>query len=139
MITLTILAGPQEGETLTLQGDRIEIGRGTEGDLVLNDRSVSRRHCVIERQEDHFIVTDLRSANSTFLNGDRTAPVHTQRIQANDELTLGFLLGVSCLAGEYHLDRKNHRSSTVAAKKTLDKLFRIFVLTANRSWSADVV
>ncbi len=89
MITLTILIGPEAGKTFTLQGDRIEIGRGAECDLVLKDRSISRRHCVIERQGDNFVATDLQSTNSTFLNDDRTASIHAQIIQTNDELTLG--------------------------------------------------
>lgn len=89
MITLTILTGPEAGKTFTLDNDRIEIGRGAECDLVLNDRSISRRHCVIERQGDNFVATDLQSTNSTFLNDDRTVSVHKQLIQAKDELTLG--------------------------------------------------
>lgn len=89
MITLTILIGPEAGKTLTLQGERIEIGRGSECDLVLNDRSVSRRHCLIERREDNFVATDLQSTNATFLNDDHSAPIQDQIIQVNDELTLG--------------------------------------------------
>ena len=89
MIVLTILVGPEAGATLTLQGNRIELGRGAECDLVLDDRSVSRRHCVIERQADNFVVIDLDSTNSTFLNDDLLTPHQAHIIQAKDELTLG--------------------------------------------------
>ncbi|MBL8115317.1 MAG: FHA domain-containing protein, partial [Acidobacteria bacterium] len=50
--------------------DEIKIGRtSARNDLVLDDLSVSREHAVISRNGDVFTVTDLRSANGTFVNG----------------------------------------------------------------------
>ena len=48
------------------------LGRDAAADLVVPDRMASRTHCVIERRQDKFVLTD-RSANGTFLSidGDR--------------------------------------------------------------------
>ena len=48
------------------------VGRDATADLVVPDRMASRTHCVIERRQDKFVLTD-RSANGTFLSidGDR--------------------------------------------------------------------
>lgn len=48
------------------------MGRDATADLVVPDRMASRTHCVIERRQDKFVLTD-RSANGTFLSidGDR--------------------------------------------------------------------
>ncbi len=46
------------------------IGRTPESDIFLKeDRRVSRQHAVIHRPPTAFILTDLNSANGTFLNG----------------------------------------------------------------------
>jgi adenylate cyclase len=48
------------------------VGRDATADLVVPDRMASRTHCVIERRQDKFVLTD-RSANGTWLSidGDR--------------------------------------------------------------------
>jgi len=48
------------------------IGRDATTDLVVPDRMASRTHCVIERRQDKFVLTD-RSANGTYISvdGDR--------------------------------------------------------------------
>ena len=48
------------------------VGRDATADLVVPDRMASRTHCVIERRQDKFVLTD-RSANGTYLSidGDR--------------------------------------------------------------------
>ncbi|NJL95122.1 MAG: FHA domain-containing protein, partial [Anaerolineae bacterium] len=38
------------------------------------ERGVSRQHVVLRRQNDTVILIDLKSANSTFLNGQRLVP-----------------------------------------------------------------
>jgi adenylate cyclase len=48
------------------------VGRDATADLVVPDRMASRTHCVIERRQARFVLTD-RSANGTYLSidGDR--------------------------------------------------------------------
>ena len=73
---------------LRLPTDRqILIGRDEGNDLRLFDRSVSRRHARLGYEARHFMLTDLGSANGTWLNGQAvTQPVVLQR---GDRLQLG--------------------------------------------------
>ena len=43
-------------------------GRSPQCDIPLNDQSASRRHCSLEARGDGIVVTDLGSANGTFIN-----------------------------------------------------------------------
>jgi pSer/pThr/pTyr-binding forkhead associated (FHA) protein len=69
---LVIGSGPQEGREIALPGGRMVIGRANAGaafDIALPDRSVSRPHAQVERVDDHYVLTDLGSANGTLVNG----------------------------------------------------------------------
>ncbi|WP_425093574.1 type VI secretion system-associated FHA domain protein TagH [Tropicimonas sp. S265A] len=63
---------PGNSGPVTMQGQSLTIGRAPENDLALPDpeRSISKRHCVLEERGDGFIVIDI-SANGTFLNYDK--------------------------------------------------------------------
>ena len=66
---LVLNQGEQAGEWV-LTRDTISIGRVPESDLCLKeDGRVSRQHAVIHRAPTAYILTDLNSANGTFLNG----------------------------------------------------------------------
>src|SRR3712207_223771 len=65
---LVVLAGPLEGMTLPFTSDELTIGRESSNHLPIDDRSVSRRHCVIAREGERFRVRDLESHNGTLVN-----------------------------------------------------------------------
>lgn len=56
------------------------------------DMGVSRRHLILSRDHDTISVTDLGSANSTYLNGQRLNPNEARILRDNDELRLGRLV-----------------------------------------------
>ena len=57
---------------LELSKPVLTVGRGTANDLVLNDTSVSRFHCVIKKQDDgRFAIADRGSTNGVVVNGKR--------------------------------------------------------------------
>lgn len=58
--------------SLSEEHPSLVVGRDATVDLVVPDRMASRTHCVIERRQDKFVLTD-RSANGTYLSidGDR--------------------------------------------------------------------
>jgi len=47
------------------------VGRDAECDVSLTNRSISRRHALVEKSADGWWVRDLGSANGTFLGGVR--------------------------------------------------------------------
>jgi WD40 repeat protein len=65
----------------------IVIGRATDCDLVLDDPSVSRRHCRLTRGAEGWLVEDLGSANGTLVDDARADPVLP--VSATGALTVG--------------------------------------------------
>jgi len=62
-----VVAGTEQRYALA-EGERLTIGRMNECEIVLTDQAVSRRHFSVEAHGDSLIVTDLDSANGTFVN-----------------------------------------------------------------------
>jgi hypothetical protein len=80
--------GPTSQITFELVRGRMTIGRKPENDIALEwDKAVSRRHAELELVAGSWFVSDLDSANGTFVNGtkvDRKRALHT-----GDELRIG--------------------------------------------------
>jgi hypothetical protein len=51
----------------------INIGRGTDNQIVLDDPTVSRQHAWIKAEDEGFVVFDVGSGNGTFVNDERVA------------------------------------------------------------------
>jgi pSer/pThr/pTyr-binding forkhead associated (FHA) protein len=52
---------------------RAVVGRDPECNVILSSRSVSRRHALVERIGEGWVVRDLGSANGLFVEGKRVA------------------------------------------------------------------
>lgn len=83
---LVAINGSKKGTTFSLTAKEITIGRESASVVPLNHGSVSRRHCVIEREGNDFRVRDLGSSNGTFVNGQ---PVNEKILQHADQLRIG--------------------------------------------------
>ncbi len=51
--------------------DGMVFGREEGADIVVDDKRLSRKHCSIALQDNHFLIKDLGSANGTFVNGQK--------------------------------------------------------------------
>jgi hypothetical protein len=71
MATLRLV--PASGSAIEIDSERVVVGRDAKCDVVVNDVSVSRKHARIERWGSNWAVIDQRSANGTFLDGQRVA------------------------------------------------------------------
>src|SRR5581483_2730539 len=67
--TLQILSGLESGRIHVLLGPETVIGRGAQCDLIIDDASLSRRHCRVFRSGDSFVIEDLGSRNGTRVDG----------------------------------------------------------------------
>ncbi len=75
------------GSGFQLIGPSITIGRAADNDIVIDDNTVSRHHARLDMQASTYILTDLGSANGTWVNGRRlSAPVV---LQAGDSIRFG--------------------------------------------------
>ena len=83
--TLRWIDGPLAGRQEKI-GLRVRIGRETDNDIELKLASVSRHHAVLEWTSSTYQITDLGSANGTFVNGTRIA--QPTPLQSGDTVTL---------------------------------------------------
>ena len=79
--TLTIVKGPQVGQTFELDQAEITLGRDPKNSVFLNDMTVSRRHAKMDLTNVSaglVTIEDLRSLNGTWVDGAivNGAPLH---------------------------------------------------------------
>jgi len=82
---LVAIAGPLEGAVFPLEAD-LSIGREKTNAISVEDRVLSRRHCLIQRDKDQFSIRDLDSSNGTYVNG---LPVTTHILKDGDQIKAG--------------------------------------------------
>jgi hypothetical protein len=73
LAAFAIQAGPGTGQELPIHTPVVSIGRGRQNDVVLADDSVSTTHARVEFADGAWRITDLDSANGTFVESERLA------------------------------------------------------------------
>ena len=82
---LIVQSGPDSGKTFQLaEGDNV-IGR-SEGSIILSDPLVSRRHAVLRRSGEGFIIYDLGSVAGTVVDG---VEVTGDDLKGGDKIVVG--------------------------------------------------
>src|SRR3954468_17498543 len=71
---LIIIRGTPQGHRFFLTQDEMTIGRDATADICLADQSISRKHAKVIKSEGKYKMTDLGSANGTWINDRRVAP-----------------------------------------------------------------
>jgi serine phosphatase RsbU (regulator of sigma subunit)/pSer/pThr/pTyr-binding forkhead associated (FHA) protein len=87
--TLQIMHGPMTGRLFRLDRDVMVVGRNPDCDVVLQPKSVSRRHAVVSRNGTNFEVKDLGSTRGTIVNGQKLTD--TALLKDGDTLQIGEL------------------------------------------------
>ena len=73
---LQIVSGPLSGRVYKIDREVMVIGRNPDCDLVLDPKSVSRRHAAIVHRSGEYVLKDIGSTRGTYVNGLRlTQPV----------------------------------------------------------------
>jgi Nif-specific regulatory protein len=75
--------------TYFLTDAEIRIGRDPSNSLAISDLSLSRRHCVLSREQDSYKICDLDSRNGTFVNGGAVSEAslcHGDRISVGESV-----------------------------------------------------
>jgi ABC-type multidrug transport system fused ATPase/permease subunit len=99
---LMVQNGPESGKTFALDRPLLVIGRQAGSDIRLNDSRVSRRHLQIENRNGELFVTDLGSANGSFLNGQQLAAGQPQTLRLTNNLLVGQTLMLALPESQAH-------------------------------------
>ncbi len=73
-------------QMLTLDKERINIGRSKKNDIVIEQPAISSFHATIEFRNMAFFLEDQRSTNGTMLNSQRLAPNDPVRLKSGDQI-----------------------------------------------------
>jgi transcriptional regulator with PAS, ATPase and Fis domain len=65
---IAVTKGPDQGFSLEAAGVIVRVGSSSDNDLVLNDHTVSRRHCEIDLMNEGIRVRDTQSRNGVFVS-----------------------------------------------------------------------
>src|SRR3989338_830523 len=83
---LEILSGNAKGSHYTLGHETLHLGRASDNDIVLDDTKVSRHHAQISYENGFYFISDLSTANGTFVNRKR---VLNQQLKNGDVIHIG--------------------------------------------------
>ncbi|MDL1914801.1 FHA domain-containing protein [Anaerolineae bacterium CFX4] len=75
------------GRDYPIEGDEVHFGRAVENTIVVDERGVSRFHCVLRRDGEIYWLEDTGSTNGTVINGTSLSGRHP--IRAGDIIHLG--------------------------------------------------
>ncbi len=81
-----VIAGPSKDSIIPLPEGEATIGRDPTSAVAVADPSVSRKHCVLQREDGRFQIKDLESRNGTLVNG---VAVKEQWLRHGDEIATG--------------------------------------------------
>lgn len=88
----------ENGKSFALAEEMVVLGRNSstkniQNDIDLSDldikKIISRRHAMVQRKNNEFVLNDLDSRNGTFLNGERLSSTQPRTLVSGDVIELG--------------------------------------------------
>ncbi len=83
-----VIARPDGARVIALSRMPLTIGRESNTDIALDDPRVSRQHARLSYRQQQIWLTDLRSSNGTFVNGE---PIQERALLPGDVISFGGL------------------------------------------------
>jgi signal transduction histidine kinase len=83
---LLVIKGADEGKQFDLTGALVSVGRDVSSRIRLHDTEVSRRHAEFRQVDDGYTLSDVGSANGTFVNNQR---IKETVLKAGDQIVFG--------------------------------------------------
>ncbi len=90
---ILVTVGPLQGRRFAVTDAGLRLGRSSSCEIAISDPALSRNHCLFELREGGLWVTDLASANGTFVN-EWQLGADSRLLKVGDVVTVG----ESCLA-----------------------------------------
>lgn len=89
-VVVRTASGPSpEAPSLTFDGSRVVIGRGSGSDVRLPDPSVSTRHATIRANGNDYAIVDEGSTNGTWVGGVKLLPQSPRVVKSGDLVRVG--------------------------------------------------
>ena len=98
-----IIRGKPQGQRYFLTRDEMIIGRDPAAEVCIADEAASRKHAKLTRKDDSVLLTDLGSANGTFLNDSRLQPSDPVSLAKEDMIRIGNSIFKFLPAGELEI------------------------------------
>jgi len=107
-------------ERIVTEKKRISIGRTNDNDIVLENRGVSRKHAMIEFNDNAAVVMDNESLNGTFVNQRK---INEEVLRDEDIITIGkYQLIYHCQSSSPNEDTASFDGTMVLNTKAQKKL-----------------
>ena len=86
--SLRVLGADGSEKVVELRERKVQIGRGRDNDIVLDDaqKGVSRTHAELRYENGRYVIVDLQSQNGTWVNGRR---VERSEVPSGAEIMIG--------------------------------------------------
>ena len=94
------------------------VGRTAACDIQIDDVTVSRRHAVIERRGEDYLIRDLGSTVSTSINGQLLEPGKDHRLSPGERVSFGTVDFTFLDAAAFYLFVRSYLGATKAAGTT---------------------
>lgn len=89
MAKLYILNGPAKAHVFTLREGDSFLGRSIDNDVVIDDRTMSRKHLKVVKKGNAFFIMDLKSRNGTYYKGDFIKPGLFIQVEEGSPIAMG--------------------------------------------------
>jgi len=122
---LLAISGPLQGKEFKVDKNVFTLGSGTNNDLVLQDSTVSRRHCEIQLMPEGYVIRDLGSTNGTVVQGVKVTEAF---LSQSTEIQLGKTKLVFCPlkeAMEYTLSQNDSFGDLLGKSIPMRRVFHI--------------
>ncbi len=86
MHRLTLVSGDGHEASLALDKDELNIGRADGSDVHIADHTVSRKHALLCKTPEGYLLKDLGSHNGSYVNGTR---ITEHLLEHNDQIRIG--------------------------------------------------
>jgi sigma-B regulation protein RsbU (phosphoserine phosphatase) len=112
MASLHVDLGPLQGQVLSLDQDKVILGRNPDCHVVIPNSAVSRWHAQIVRVGERYYIEDLKSRNGTAVNEDEIA--------ARTQLTHGDRIRICDFQASFREDNAELDSTSTIVEATLE-------------------
>ncbi len=119
MTKLDILNGSCKIQSFDLKNDEIFIGRASDNDIQIKDKTVSRNHLKLIRRKNEYFIRDLKSTNGTVVNGEQIS--FGIEFEVNEGVPISIGNSVICLTEECLGDVQSVKDSMDLPKKPVEK------------------